>query len=468
MMEYPAPRYPRLKRLKSIEALMPKVRQLVNQTWDVGMLSLKPAYGIKTGDKVLFVALSEYDSIVIEAMCRGIREKGARVDLFTIDSTPLGSPEEIAVHEAIALDKDEGAYNYYYTMVTDLIGADTARSLINLEKYDLIIAGMAGPPPTVPIPWRRFVFASLEDFASPLFDFPMELIKLIDEKTWVLIKSCEVLRLTDPEGTDVKWTNYDDKRYPLSDHHPCRPLNIGYGNNSKDDCTGVVAGTLNHLGAFPHCRAYIEGGQVVRVEDGGKYGDVWREKLGKYRNVKLPLLNLALEITIPAGDVERPTFELPAPGLFWYKECALGTIPAVFRLPREGRHECYANMLHDRRRSGYIHSGFGAPIHGQQQLIEAGIPWTHLHIHSLFPTLEGRNDKGEAVRIVDKGHLIPLDDSEVRSLARRFGDPDELLTEAWIPAMPGINVPGDYMEDYGRDPISWMKREADEHPIWID
>ena len=36
---------------------------------------------------------------------------------------------------------------------------------------------------------------------------------------------------------------------------------------------------------------------------------------------------------------------------------------------------------------------------------------------------------------------------------------DELLSEDWIPAIPGINVPGDYMKDYGSDPESWVKKE---------
>ncbi len=37
---------------------------------------------------------------------------------------------------------------------------------------------------------------------------------------------------------------------------------------------------------------------------------------------------------------------------------------------------------------------------------------------------------------------MALDDAEVRSLASRYGTPDELLREAWFPAIPGVNVPG--------------------------
>jgi len=86
----------------------------------------------------------------------------------------------------------------------------------------------------------------------------------------------------------------------------------------------------------------------------------------------------------------------------------------------------------------------------------------------MFSTLEGRTNKGQTITIIDKGHLTALDDPEVRSLASRYGNPDELLKDIWIPAVPGINVPGDYMKDYAQDPVSWIKREAIEHPIWID
>ena len=44
--------------------------------------------------------------------------------------------------------------------------------------------------------------------------------------------------------------------------------------------------------------------------------------------------------------------------------------------------------------------------------------------------------------------MTSLDDPEVRALASRYGDPDYLLAEDWIPEIPGINAPGDYLKDY--------------------
>ena len=463
MFAYPSPRYPRLKRPKSVEELMPKARELVNQPPDMQRYlghPLKPSYNIKAGDKILFVVLSEYDPMVVEAMCRAMREIGACVDLLTLDSTPVAPPEELAVHEAIAFDKEEDDYSYYYTLITNLIRTSTAKTMVELGKYDMVIAGSAGPLPEVTFPWQRFNCTALEDFAGPLIDTQPDLQKLIDQKVWNQITSCEVLRLTDPEGTDIKWTNYKDERPFLETHILARPFNIGYGFGGRDDCAGVVAGTINHVGAFPHCKAYIERGQVVKVEGGGKYGEVWREKLEKYKNVELPSFPLLLG--------EAPKYKISDPGLFWFFECAIGTIPTVSRLPREGLFQNYANFLHDRLRTGYVHNGFGPAVTGQRELIEAGLPWVHVHIHSMFATLEGSTNKSETITVIDKGHLTALDDAEVRSLASRYGNPDELLKEVWFPAVPGINVPGDYMKDYAQDPVSWIKKEALEHPIWVD
>lgn len=471
---YPTPRYPKLKRPKSIEDLMPMARDLVNQP-PGHIHTVKPYYRIKSGDKILFVVNSEYHPMVIEAMYRAMREKGARVDLFVRDSTPVAPPEELAAHEAIAMEKDEGDYNYYYTGICDLIRPDTARAMVNLDKYTMVIAGAAGPlPQNISFPWFRFNFGYLEDWAGPMINFPRELKDLIDVKVFNQIRSCKVLELTDPEGTDIKWTNYEDDRLFLPNHILARPINIGYGFEGKDDCTGVVAGTLIHLGAFPNCKAYLEGGQVVKVEGGGKYGEFWQELVKKYKNTKMPRLFVTgrqdpKNIFSPYKRREDvPTYEIKDPGLFWFWEAAIGTVPGAFRLPQEGRFECYGNFLHDRWRAGYIHCGFGPVVWWQTEMIKAGLPWTHVHLHLVFATLKGTTDRGEIVTIIDKGHLTALDDAEVRTLAKKFGNPEELLTETWFPCIPGINVPGDYMKDYGRNPIPWIKKEAIDHPVWID
>ena len=66
---------------------------------------------------------------------------------------------------------------------------------------------------------------------------------------------------------------------------------------------------------------------------------------------------------------------------------------------------------------------------------------------------------GQQVKLLDKGRLTTLDDPEIRRIAQKYGDPDELLREDWIPAIPGINSPGDYERDYARDPVAAITAE---------
>jgi hypothetical protein len=65
------------------------------------------------------------------------------------------------------------------------------------------------------------------------------------------------------------------------------------------------------------------------------------------------------------------------------------------------------------------------------------------------------------VTLLDKGRLTSLDNAEVRALASRYGNPDDLLTEDWRPEMPGINAPGQYATDYAPNPWRTVKGVID-------
>lgn len=465
---YPAPRYPKLKRITSVEELMPKARYLVNQPlprpW--GHNYMNAGFELRTEDKILLVVRSEYHPWVVEAVTRAIRERGAKVDVIIQDSTPLSpDPEETASHEAIAIVPPESVnddYNYYYTAICNFLRTSVANYLVERERYTKVISGFAGGLPAVTYPWYRLNYSSLEEFASNQIEFPYEVQKMIDDKVFVAIKACEKVRITDPEGTDVTFTNYDDERPYALCHQLGRPFNIGF--QGVEDCTGVVAGTLSHLGCFPHIRAHIKDGLVIKVEGGGKYGEVWREKLEEYNKVEVPLLPACI------NSGQRVMFRHPGPGYFWWFECAIGTSPGVFRLPKETRFECFGNMLRERKRAGYIHNGFGLPVWPEAISILAAerIPWVHCHIHSVFPTYEGTLKDGSKIKLIDKGHLTALDDPEVREVSSKHGNPDELLREAWTPAIPGINILGDYMKDYGENPSKWIRKEGAEHPYYTD
>jgi hypothetical protein len=57
--------------------------------------------------------------------------------------------------------------------------------------------------------------------------------------------------------------------------------------------------------------------------------------------------------------------------------------------------------------------------------------YKHRDVELFWPTLVVNK-----TTIIDKGHLLILDDPKVRKEAEKYGDPDELLTEDWIPEIP--------------------------------
>jgi hypothetical protein len=59
--------------------------------------------------------------------------------------------------------------------------------------------------------------------------------------------------------------------------------------------------------------------------------------------------------------------------------------------------------------------------------------------------------------VIEAGHLTALDDPEVRQLAAAHGDPDRLLSEDWVPEVPGVTAEGSY-EEYARDPAAFIYR----------
>jgi len=104
--------------------------------------------------------------------------------------------------------------------------------------------------------------------------------------------------------------------------------------------------------------------------------------------------------------------------------------------------------------------GFGTIISSmdERRAARMGHLVGHWHLHLYFPTYHlGYGGDGEL--LIENGRLLALDDPEIRKLASNYGDPDLWLDESWNPAVPGLNMKGDYWSDYGRDPLTWVKQE---------
>jgi hypothetical protein len=208
---------------------------------------------------------------------------------------------------------------------------------------------------------------------------------------------------------------------------------------------GVLAGTQGHGGFFPRWEIYFKDGFISDVKGGGAQGAALKEFL------QYPGLN---DVVFPYHNQKG----------FWYLyEIAFGSHPKSFRHP--GVMAETGNTSPERVRSGVIHWGLGirlwhdpdAPTESKKWrefTEEHNFPFDHgWHTQTYFTTYKVRlRNANKWVNILDKGHMTSLDNPEVRALASRYGDPNYLLTEDWVPEVPGINAPGDYMKDYAPAP----------------
>jgi hypothetical protein len=218
---------------------------------------------------------------------------------------------------------------------------------------------------------------------------------------------------------------------------------------------GTIAGTTNHTGFYPRWEVHLQNGYVHDITGGGVVGDALREFL------QYPHIN----------DLPYPFHAADHPGYWWVYEIAIGTHPKAFRNPSamdEG------TVIPERQRAGVIHWGLGVTLHHDPgvrtqsvKLLEFtkqyNLPKDHgFHTHTYFSDYQVHlRNADRSVTLVEKGRLKSLDNPEVRALASRYGNPDQLLAEDWTPEVPGINAPGDYMTDYAPNPWKTVKGVID-------
>jgi hypothetical protein len=290
---------------------------------------------------------------------------------------------------------------------------------------------------------------------------PLEVLQAIDDWTWVNLCQARQVRITDPEGTDITYTNrdeyYDEGRERYRDdwlerwvpgnkkmwstYLPGHIWGKPWFLSEFEDTNGIIAGTMNHIGPYPHLKMTLENSKVVAIEGGGVFGDKLRRLHDDTRDLQYP------------GH--------PGTGLLWLWEASIGTNPKIHR-PRRGYLEGWVCGLYERMRSGVIHLGYGTVITTdlEREAAAAGLPVGHFHIHLYFATVSMQMADGDEVLLIEDGHLKALDAPEVRAVAAKYGNPDELLTEDWVPAVPGINMDGDYFRDYAEDPLDWTVTEV--------
>ncbi len=471
-LQYPVPRQPSYVENPTVDELMPFARKAVERTGGRG-----PLGQVKPGDKALLVVPPGQEEAVLDAIIQAFKEKG-------IEAESVGDYElqGLALEQLQTESAAEG-----WKEITHFLASKEATRILGIEEpiyidakpylkgflernpqYTAVYAGLGGN-------WEVFLgeqawkykgpwlYETHEELMSKLDEMPGEALSLIDLKIVGLFDRIAEVRITDPEGTDLHFsvTPEEGKVWAakglITGHLLMSPQMASMIlADEKGDLgliirpmgEGVIAGASNHYGFFPHMKTYFKEGMVYRIEGGGKFGDLLRELLEKTR------------------DVHYPGF--PRPGYLCLYEAALGTNPKMYRRRADlfGSFNRLPNTP-ERNRSGVIHWGMGVDS-AHPEIVkfaaEHKVPKSHVGhaAHTYFNTYEARmRDTGEWMKIIDKGRITILDDPEVRKVAAKYGDPDELLKEEWFPAIPGINYPGDYMRDYGQNPASWVKKEVE-------
>ena len=178
------------------------------------------------------------------------------------------------------------------------------------QDYDKLLWGYGGPilvDDHVKI--QRMPFITPEILASPAHAMPYELLKAIDDWTWNKVRSGKRMRITDPEGTDIEFTNHDScydrhrpelqlgpdpadlVRQPTLRKKPICPATSrgdresSYQGKGRQRCHRPAT---NHIAPVDWTQLIIADSKVVQINEGGEFGDKLRALMAETADVQYP------------------------------------------------------------------------------------------------------------------------------------------------------------------------------------
>ena len=331
----------------------------------------------------------------------------------------------------------------------------------------------------------NYTYLGLYDLMSQVPSFPSDVWRLVETKTMEPLAFVDRVEVTDPEGTAFGY-NVDEAgakawaagvyqqghlfmfpaqatgRFPYSIvDYPA--MGGDYLAPVQPEVSGIVASTTSHAAAHPRLEMHVRQGRITEIKGGGLYGE-----------------GLRLLQNYPGTQNLTWPHEKKA-GYWWLYEAGLGTNPKYFKHPGEVSE---GNNLSERNVAGTIHWAYGAEVAMGPGKVGEWSPETEafasknqlprghsMHQHNLLPTYQVRiRDLDQWITLIEHGGLSALSDVYVRALASRYGNPNDIVRRDYIPALPGINAPGNY-DEYARNPggywLSWAQSvEAGSYPFF--
>lgn len=400
----PTPLTPKVKDVKTVETLLPFARQIVKRKGRnmLDGLSLKP------GMKVLMIVDSTNDRLVQQAFEIAIEESGGKLNKITL----RGFPE---LKEPVELVDAQFSRNWWPEWVWQAV-----------KKADMVMQGAmlkTAHTPNLPVNTRknpRFVDMewTADLLASNYETFPIEVRDAIDKSAWETYAYARSVELIDLEGTNLRVRldkkDWDENAERMKEREglPYIPGHLMLPVAFKKLEGVLAASSMTFGGPVPRIKMTIEDGRVTKVTGGGKYGQTLKRSFEEFKNLTSP--------------------RSPGPGVNWVSSFGICTHPkarrSVFMDSLTGSAFIHA-WAFGHRRSGVIHTSIGEGLVGNSYKIIR-------HIDQYFTTFIADGKK-----VIDKGHLLALDDPAVYKIARKYGNPEKLLKEEWIPAVSGVNVP---------------------------